>query len=129
MERTGLCWIRKQDRFLSWHLPVITVWEYFNFNFQMLPFLCHMCNTLSPNTQWKELFPRAREPRGRAQEDLPGSSPWDLTAPPAPHSSARGLSCQVWKSTHLVFQSSSDLDLFFRAALCFSSSRFFSSLA
>lgn len=30
---------------------------------------------------------------------------------------------------HLVFQSSSDLDLFLRAALCFSSSLFLSSLA
>ena len=49
--------------------------------------------------------------------------------PPHTAAPARGLSCRVWKTTHLVFQSSSDLDLFLRAALCFSSSRFFSSLA
>ena len=42
------------------------------------------------------------------------------TPPPSTHPSP---------SAHLVFQSSSDLDLFLRAALCFSSSRFFSSLA
>lgn len=33
------------------------------------------------------------------------------------------------RQTHLVFHSSSDLDRFLRAALCFSSSLFFSSLA